>query len=167
MGVIAPLALLAGGALFQAVGAIAGGAAANNAAKYNAQVASNNAAMAQRQAEDAKERGRIEEQRFRLQAAQLRGQQAASLAANGVDISSGSPLQVLADSAGMAELDAASVRDQAAREAYGYQVESANYLNESTLERARGKSAKRASYFEAGSSLLTGAGRVAANWPQA
>ena len=46
------------------------------------------------------------------------------MAANGVDLSSGSPLDILGDTAMYGELDALTIRSNAEREAYGYRVQS-------------------------------------------
>ncbi len=143
-----------------ALGNALGATSANQAARFNAQVAENNAELARRQADDARHRGRIEEQRLRLENARFRGRQAAALAAGGLDVSSGSPLQVLGDSAAFGELDALQVRANAEREAFGQRLRRSDFLNEAELSRARGRSALTRGVFRTGGSLLTGAARV-------
>lgn len=158
------LPLFAGGLALSAIGSIAGGIAANKAAKYNAQVAANNAELSRRQAEDALEQGKAESQQYRLKAAAIRGRSAAAMAANGVDISSGSPLQVLGDQAATQELDALTIENNAKRRAWGFEVQASNFENEAALDKARGKNALAAGALGATSSLLTGAGYAAKTW---
>ncbi len=143
-----------------ALGNLTGAASARQAARFNAQVAENNAELARRQAEDTRQRGRIEEQRLRVQNARFRGRQAAALAAGGVDLSSGSPLQVLGDSAALGELDALQLRAEVERDAFRQRLRRSDFLNEAELSRARGRSALSQGVFRAGGSLLTAGGRV-------
>lgn len=151
-------AAIAGAAFgLQALGQITAAVTAQRAARFDAQVAENNAELARRLAGDARERGRIEEQRQRLETSRLQGLQAAALAAGGVEVASGSPLQVLADSAGLGELDALQVRANAEREAYRYLLRGDDYDTQAQLSRARGRSALLQGAFRSGGSLLTGA----------
>ncbi|GAB5471419.1 MAG: phage protein [Rhodospirillales bacterium] len=174
----AGLAIAGAGLGMQMLGSVQAGNAANQAAQadnqaslYNAQVADNNAVLAERQARDAEERGRVERQRYLMQSSQLRGQERAALAASGLDISSGSPLQAIGDSAALAALDAGTITSNAAREAHGIRVQGVDYTNQATLHRqagrsalSRGRSAQTAGFLGGGASLLTGASRVARVW---
>jgi hypothetical protein len=140
-----------------AYGAIAQGQAAKKQAKYQSAVERNNATIAGWQATDATQRGQIEEQRQRLATARLRGAQRAGMAANGVEIDSGSPLDILMDTAQLGELDALTIRSNAEREAYGFRSQSGNLMAQAGLTQMAGRSAQTAGYIGAGSTLLSSA----------
>jgi hypothetical protein len=119
-----------------------------------------NATLADRKAKDAIERGAVDEQRKRQQVAQLRGQQVAGMAANGVDVSFGSPLDTIVDSSVLGELDALTIRTNANREAYDYKVDATNKRAGASLSRAQADNAITGSYLNAAGTVLTGAGRA-------
>ena len=91
----------------------------------------------------------------------LTGQQRASLAAQGADLSSGNSLDLVSDIAGTGELDALTIRRNAQLEARQYQVQGMNYQADSQLQLLGGQNALTSSYFDAGSSLLGGASKSA------
>jgi hypothetical protein len=157
IGTAAALSIAAtvGSGVMAAGGAIQQGRAQKQQANYQAAVERNNATIAGWQAEDAQHRGQIEEQRQRLQTARLRGAQRAGMASNGVEIDSGSPLDVLMDTAQLGELDALTVRSNAEREVYGLRNQQSNLTAQSGLTRLAGRNAQQASYISAGSSLLS------------
>ena len=69
---------------------------------------------------DALQRGEAQAGRVRLQAGQLEGQQRVAYALSGVDASSGSAASTINSSRLFSELDAAMLRNNAAREALGH-----------------------------------------------
>lgn len=141
-------------------------AASANAAQavYQSQVAAQNKTLMDQRAADAKQRGQTaEENRRRLMQQQL-GQQTARLAAQGTDLED-SPLDILGDTRAAGELDGLTIRANAAREAYGYQVQGLGYGNQSILESARAaNSVYTPNYLGAGGSLLAGASTLAERW---
>ena len=153
--------LLVASTLMGAAGQIQQGNAAAAARRYNQQVAEMNAKIADNQARDALERGKIEEQKKRREVAQISGRQQAAMAANGVDISFGSPLDVLADTAIQGELDALTIRSNTYREEYDYRVKGANQRAQGSLARMEGDAAKTGSLLSAGATILGGATNVA------
>lgn len=153
----------AAGAIQQGNAQAAAMEAQANAATYNAQVAEMNATLEDRRARDALERGRSEEQRLRMEAAQLQGRQRAAMAANGVDLGFGSPLDTLLDTAVMAERDALRVRRAAANEAYDFEVGATNMRADASLarmnaasSRSGARSARTAGYLSAAGTVLGG-----------
>ncbi len=90
--------LMAGASAVQVVSTLASGAQQQKMANYNAKVAENAAQGARNQAE-------IEVQKLRRRQASLNSTQIAATAGSGVNVE-GSPLLVMADSAGEAEYDA-------------------------------------------------------------
>jgi hypothetical protein len=133
-----------------------------NAYEYQAAVNRNNAQYAEWQAQDALTRGAKAEQSQRLKAAQLKSSQRASLAARGVALDEGSPLSILQDTDYMGEMDALTIRDNAAKEAWGARVQAGNYRSDSTMlsNRAAAESPSSAAF----GTFLTGAGAVASSW---
>lgn len=107
--------------------------------KYQEKVAENNAIIQKRMAEDAQDRGQAQESMRRLQSGREISQQRAAMAAGGRDVTTGSALDVLSDSAQMAELDALTIRSNAQREAYGSEVQASNFEAEAGLPRTRGR----------------------------
>jgi len=154
------LALTLGSTLLGAAGQVQQAKATAEANKYNAQVAEMNAQIADKQAKDAIERGKQEEQQKRLQTAQLEGRQRTAIAANGVDLTFGSPLDTIVDTAKMGEIDALNVRTNAYREAYGYKMQGTNQLANAKLDRMHADAAVKGGYLEAFGTVLGGTGKV-------
>lgn len=151
--------LTIGSTVVGAVGSVTQGIAAQKAANYNAKIAEMNAELSQRQAKDAIERGQKEEQRKRMEVAQIRGQQKVAMAANGVDLGYGSPLDIAIDTAVMGELDALTIRSNANREAYDFEVQAVNQRAGANLARMEGKSQAMGSYLGAAGTVLGGAAK--------
>jgi hypothetical protein len=160
----ASLAASAAAAGASAYGAVQQGKAAEGQANYQAAVGRNNAIIAERQARDAEERGASEELAQRRQTAAGLGKQRAGMAANGVDLSSGSPLDILGDTAAFGELDALTVRSNAAREAYGYRNQASQFTSDAAAQKIAGRNTRKASYIGAGSTLLTSASQAGGNY---
>lgn len=152
--------LTIGSTIIGAAGAIQQGQAAAASAKYNAQIGEMNATLAERRAKDAVERGATEEQRKRQEVARIKGQQTAAMAANGVDLTFGSPLDTLVDTAVLGELDALTIRTNAYRESYEHKVDAVNKRAGAELSRMQGKSAMQGGYLSAAGTVLTGAGKA-------
>lgn len=165
LGTLSIASTVASGVL-AAGGAIKQGQAARQQANYQSAVERNNATIAGWQATDAQQRGKIEEQRQRLQTARLKGSQRAAMASNGVEIDSGSPLDVLMDTSMLGELDALTIRSNVEREVYGLRNQQSNLTAQSGLTRLAGRNAQQASYISAGSSLLSAAGTAGDRYAQ-
>lgn len=146
----------------QAVGAYGNSRATKNAMGAQAQVQRNNAIIAGWQAQDALARGDRAASRVRSQGRQLQGRQRAAMAANGVDISTGSALEILKDTEFFTEMDATTAKDNAAREAWAIRNQAAGFTADANLLQARGDA--ESPMFAAATSLLGSAGRVASSW---
>jgi hypothetical protein len=154
----ASLALGAVGTGLSVMGQINGQAAAGAQQGYLAQLARQRQQLAEQQARDAIQRGQVAEQKQRDLTAQRIGTQQAALAAQGTDME-GSPTDILADTARAGEQDALTIRNGAAREAYGYRVQAAGYGADAAL-----RESFEPSYLGAGASLLMGASALAEKW---
>lgn len=159
--VAAPYMMMAS-AGFQAVNASNSAKAQAKSLEYQAAVAANNQMVAGWQAADAIQQGQEEEQRLRLKYAQTKGTQRAALAANGVALDEGSAADILTSTDWAREVDANTVRANAARTAWGYRNQAQGYADSSN-QLSAGASAINP-LLAAGSSLLGNAGQVAGSW---
>lgn len=144
----------------QALGSIQQGNAAASSAKYNAQIQENNAKIAQQNSIFASEQGAanagIEQQKTRAQVGAIKAAQAA----NGVDVNSGSAIDVRSSAESLGMLNAITIRSNASRHAYGYQTEAASDKAQAALDKQQAKYAKTAGYVGAGTSILGGAAKA-------
>lgn len=122
--------------------------------KYLSKVAKQNAAVSDQAAEDATQRGAIAADEQRKTTQQVIGKQRAGFAANGIDVNTGTAGIVQNDSAALGELDALTLMNNAAREAYGYKVQAVD-------QRQQGKLAKYQGKMEAIGSILGGVEKAA------
>lgn len=137
-----PAFVMIGIAAVSAIGSLQAGQASKDASEQNAQYAEQNAAISRDKANfDATLQAR--------ESGQLLGKARAQIAKSGVAYS-GSPIDVMADSAAQAELDNLAIR-------YGGELAARGYLNQADISRREGKQAQTASYFGAATSLLKGA----------
>lgn len=166
MGVLAPvaLALTAVSAVVGTVGAIRSANAQADAAKYNASIAQQNQQIAQQNATLAAQAGEqqaaVQEQKTRATIGAITAGQAAS----GVDINSGSAVDVRSSAAELGELNAITIRSNAAKEAYGYQTNATGFQNQATLDKSSAANASTAGEIGATSTLLGGFGSAASNY---
>lgn len=124
------------GALYQAD-------AQQKAANFNAQVSEQNAQLARQRAEDAVERGQAEEQKAKKDATLERKMQEASFTAANLDTGYGSPLDVIVATTVAGEMDAATIRANAEREAEDLEMEARNHRNQASMSRFEGAAAKK------------------------
>lgn len=150
------------GTAVQAVGAMQASSAQQSAYEYQAQVSANNAKLAEWQAQAELEKGAQAEMEQRRKTAALKGTQTATMAARGLDLGVGSPLNILTETDYLGEMDALTIRDTAARNAWAARVQGTNDSNNAQLLKMRAE-AENPLMAGAGS-LLTGAGAVADRW---
>lgn len=127
---------------------------------YEAQLYNQNAGLADMQAADAIARGREAELKVRGDSRQLVGAQRAALAAQGIAIDSGSAADVIENDAMMGELDALTVRNNARRAAWGFNVQGEQYRAQGELARAVGRNTAKALRRGSVNTLLSGAGQL-------
>jgi hypothetical protein len=122
------------GALASAGGALYSGIATSQAASYRATVARNNAAMANANATRAIAAGQQQAQDKSLQNAAALGALTTGLAANGVDVNSGSALDLQASQRAKGQLDASTTLHNSQVQAYGYRTNAVSDEAESQLD---------------------------------
>lgn len=143
-----------------AVGAVEGGIASKNAADYQSQVASNNATIAQQNATYAMESGEAQAANQSRKGAAQVGKMKTSIAANGVDVNSGSAVDVVAGQRETNQLDTETVLNNSELQAYGYRTQSTNFDAQSKLDTMQGDQAEEAGYLKAGGDILSAASGV-------
>lgn len=104
------------------------------------------------QAADAYQRGAQKEGIVRMEGSRSIAEARAGAAQSAIDVTSGTAADVLAEKRMFSELDALTVRSNAAREAWGHKVEAAQF------ETARKAAKKQGEYGMLGSFLGTAAG---------
>lgn len=107
-------------------------------------------------ADDAVMQGNIRAQEIRERARKVAGTQAAGMAASGLDTTVGTPAAMLNETALYGELDALRTINNGQRQAWGLE-------SQSEIELWQGRNAKRAGYYQAAGSLLSGATKAYGN----
>ena len=97
----------------------------------------------------------------------IAGRTKAVQGASGIDVGSGSSVDVQTSEAKIAGMDLATIRNNAARKAYGYTVEAAQDTAQAGLYTMAGVNAKQAADIKATGSLISGVTGVADKWLQA
>ena len=115
-----------------------------------------NAAVAERDAKAAKAAAGYDASQKRKETERLLGRQRALYGKSGVTME-GSPLELMSETAAEGELDALMIERTGS-------VGAQRYQEEATLSRMKGSSARKASYWGAGTTLLTGAGSAASSY---
>lgn len=109
--------------------------------KYLDKVSKINAGISNRAAVDAEKRGSLDADTQRQYTQQIIGSQRSGYAGNGIDVNSGTAGIVQNDTAAMGELDALTIINNAAREAYGYRVQAMDQRQQGKLAKYQGKMA--------------------------
>lgn len=138
------------------------GAHANAQSKYEADVARQNAALSVEAANDSITRGKLEAKRFYREAGQVKGQQVAAMAANGIDVGRGTALTVQQDTQMLIDEDANDLYSNIHERTRGFDINAQNYRIEAKAARSRGKAAMTAAMFEAAGSLMSGMSQAGA-----
>lgn len=132
--------------------------------RYQAQVAANNALIAEQNARYAREAGQSQAYQNQYKIRQAVGAQKAQQGASGIDVNSGSPLDVRVSTAELGELDTLTILNNAEREAYGYESQSVNFKAESGLRLMEADNDRAAGRLGVAKSLIGGAQSVSDKW---
>jgi len=151
--------LVGGAAVAGAGGQVLAGRAAEQEGRANQQIAERNAIKAEQDAQTAIDLGKRNVAIFERDFDALQSKTTSSYLKAGVRLD-GTPLEVLESMYAEAELEKEIIM-------YNAKVDSADKMETAVIERmqgaaayARGKNAKKASYFDAGSTLLGGAAKL-------
>lgn len=116
---------------------------------YESSIANTNAAIASVQARQTLETGDIEASRENLKTQQAIGSERAAQGASGVDVASGSSALTRIGTAGVGAIDELTIRNNAARQAWGYQTQALS-------DTYQGQFAELSATAKSQQSLLTG-----------
>jgi len=131
---------------------------AQKMASFQKDMANRNARIAEMQAADAIQRGEAEADQYGQQVDQLISQQKAALAANGILIDQADTSgKVLLDTREVGERDMLQIRNNAARQAWGFRVNAQDSRLQGQVAMLEGRNKQI-------SSLLSGADAVASKW---
>jgi len=143
------------------------GQAQQTVAESAAALTDYNAQVADLKAKDALERGAEEESRFRASVRDMVGKQRTGFAGANIDVGFGSAADVQADTAYLGELDARTIRVNAMREAWGFQVEGVDLRERARITRMEGdealksgKARKGAAYWNMAGDLVGAGGSL-------
>ena len=81
------------------------------------------------------------------------GKQRAAFAANNIDSSSGTALDLISETAQFGEEDALAIRANAARDAWGFRTQGMNYRAQGTLARAQARNQGTATLLSTGAQM--------------
>ncbi|MBL4861382.1 MAG: hypothetical protein JKX96_11235 [Acinetobacter sp.] len=150
------------GLAFSAYGAYQKSQATKDQADYQSAVARNNKIVSDRNAVAITKQGKDEANRYRSRVRQLEANQIVGLVGQGVDVTEGTSVDLLADTAELGEFDAQTIESNAGRASYNARVQGMNFESQAGLYRAKANAQSPA--FSAGTTLLSGAGQVADRW---
>lgn len=165
LGGVGIFSSLLGGAT-QAAGAEQQAQAQYQMNMYQAGVAQINQQIALQNADFARDQGEREATQYGLAAGQRMGQIRASLASSGLDINSGSAKAVQDSQKVVTAMDLDTIRSNAAKTAYDYDVQSTQFENQSNLYKLAGSNALAAGQINVASSIIGSATSVSTKWLQ-
>jgi len=160
---IAMMAMTVASAVISSMGQAKQAAAAQAQANYMAQVAKNNQIIAGQNAQMAREAAQAQVQRQFEKTAGTIGAIRAAQASNGVDVNSGSALDVQSSAAELGQLDAASIRYEGERQARAYENQGRGFADQATLYRMQADASAPSSLSLIGN-ILGAAGSVGSKW---
>lgn len=154
----------AAGAGVQALGAHETAAATSSMYNFQTRVAQINANIAQEQGRTEEMAGEVKAEQSGLKTAERAGFIRDAAAAGGLDPGSGSAKQVLGSTYEVGQFEGATIRNDAARRAFGYNVSAFGDTAQASLDTAAGRNAIIAGDFNVGTSILGGATSVSDKW---
>jgi len=141
MSFLAPLGIVAGigGGFASGAGAMQAAKAASASSNYQAVVAANNATLANETADRALASGAAATEDVSMKSAANVGTIKATQGASGVDVNSGSALNVQSSARELGELAATRTENNAQERAWGYRVQASNDVAQAQLDLMTGK----------------------------
>lgn len=152
------------GAAAEGLGAFGVAGAQEAQGRWARETAEFDSRMMELQAQDAERRGNIAANRTRAAGRRIIGSQRAALAAQGVDVSTGSAVDVQEDTAYQAELDAQQITANAWREAWGLRTQSQERLFQGRTAEMAGKQTAAATALTGGLRMVQGSLTAASAW---
>lgn len=145
--------VMAVGAVVSLYAADRSAAAQKKAGEFQYEVANQNKKLADLKAQDELNKGAADAAAQRRRTQLQIGAQRAAIAANNVDLQTGSALDVLGDTALFGAIDEKQLRENAQRKAWASRMEGQNYGWQGDLARFNAKAGAQATYLNAASSI--------------
>lgn len=123
------------GAINSVVGGYYGAMSQKSSLDLAADLDEINARISERAAQGELLRGERESQASRLRTAALKSRQRVAMAANGVDLSVGTAVNVLSSTDYIGEVDANEIRANAVKAAWGHRLQATNFSNAALMRR--------------------------------
>lgn len=166
-GAIAGMAIGAIGGIIGAGGAAEAGQATANMYNYKAGIALMNKQINLQNADYERAAGEVAAQESGMRTRAVVGQEKAAQAGSGLDVNTGSAAAVRESQVEIGQQDENIIRSNAARRAYGYEVEATQDQSQASLYGMAASQARIAGDIGAATSLLSAGTSVAAKWSQA
>lgn len=159
-----PIALSAVGTAANVGGKLKGGQSTNQADLYKAQVAENNAIAYDQMATRVVQGGEVASDVAGLRTAAAVGDTKAKQAANGVDVNTGSAVDVRAGVAQAGRINQMTTLSNAQLQGYGYRVKAAQERAQAQLYRSEGAGATQGAGLDAAGSIFGAASKLPFGW---
>ena|SRR5882757_386847 len=156
----------AAGSILGAFGAEQGGQAQSQMYQYQAAIAQMNSKIAKQNADYTRAVGEVQAQQSGMKTRAQVGQTVATQGASGLDVNKGSNVAVRQSETEIGQYEQTVIRSNAAKKAYGYEVEAASDTAQANLDTMAASQAEKAGDIGALSSLLGGASSVSSKWLQ-
>lgn len=159
---VASISLMGAGVAMQTIGARSSAMGQQNALNGQADLSETNARLFELGAQSSILAGQRQSNQIQLKAGQVKGAQTASMAANGIDLGSGSAQNILTTTDVMKEVDVNTTMANALRTSWGYKNQETNAQNDANIKRSLANAINPNQIALA--TLIDGAGKVAGNW---
>jgi hypothetical protein len=156
-----PVSLAVASTVVATVGSVTSGIGEAQQYRYQAQIADQNARLANDQARDSIENTNLEARRRYREIAQTKGAQTAAMAANGLDLNFGSPVDIQKDTAMIGAEDVGQIYKGGNERTRGFDINAFNYRSQASANRAQASGALMKGIFGGVSTALGGASQVA------
>lgn len=163
---IAGMGATALGGVTQAMGQSYTASAQANMYQYQGGVALVNQQIAKQNADYALKVGEVQAQQQGMRTRAQIGSTKATQGASGLDVKSGSAVDVRESEAELGKYGASVIRSDAAKRAYGYDVEAWQAGTQATQYGMASQTTKTAGKYQVASTLLGTAGSVSSKWMQ-
>ena len=154
-------ALLIASTAISSIGVVTAGVGQAQQYRYQAEFADQTARLANQQARDSIENTNLEAQRRYREIGQMKGAQTAAMAANGVDLNFGSPVDIQKDTAMIGAEDIAQIYKGGNERTRGFDINAFNYKSQASANRAQASGALMKGIFDGLSTALGGASKAA------
>lgn len=152
------------GTVASAVGARQQSTAQQSSALFQQQVLLNNQQTAKQNAALSAEAGTAAANIEGMKNRAVIGATKASQAASGIDVNSGSAVDVRSSADELGQLNALTVRSNAAKQSYGYEVQASNFGSQAQISGLEAENAATAGTINVASSILGGASSAGKNY---